>query len=295
MQIGFINTLLNPGFDFWDYGAGPFTVSGYTASRWKLNRTGSPTVSIQKGSTPSDTSIAKWIRGTNCLDINVSAINPGDNVQVRQIVSNGTRLGNQTFSLSGIAFGPDGASFYVGFNNFFKKVTTKGANVPVKFEFIESIDDPATQLSVDCFDSPSQTGLFKIAFIQLEALRIEARPSSFELRNAGLERGLLNRYVFPVRAGQTFVSSTTSAFAAVEFPVEMRVTPTYRALKSADIAISSVTTGTSNPSTAPITNTASGISTTGARVALQNGWTGLANGSLNRLETDYIGLFEADY
>jgi hypothetical protein len=293
MKTTFINAVMNPDFSFWDYGTGPFTGSGATASRWKMTKTGNPTVSVQKGITPSDSSIPKWLRGVPCMDIAITTLSAGDDVQVRQIVENGEKLGNQLFALSGVAFGPDGASFYVGFSNFYKKVITKGDNVPVRFCFTEAISDPATTLSVDAFMSPSTTGTFKLAFIQLEALKQDALPSPFQLRNQAIERQLLNRYVYPVGVGISLRSSTVSAFGGIRFPVPMRIIPTFKPLITTGVKIQDVISGVESAS--GNVGYAASVTENGGRLSLTNGWSGLTNGSVHMLNTENIGVFDADY
>jgi hypothetical protein len=289
------NLLLNPDFSFWDFGTSSVTTNGYTASRWKLLLTGSPSVSVGKGAASSDGAVPKWIRGTDCVNINVSSISSGEDIKLRQIVENGTRMGEQVFALTGVAFGPSNGHFYVGFNSYYQKVATKGPNEPAYFSMIEAINNPPTELSVDAFSSPSTTGLYKIAFIQLEALKPGQSPSPFELRNPAFERTLLNRYVYPISSGQLFFSGTSSVYAGIQFPTEMRAAPVYRPRLTSGILIKNIVSSAENTSGVSTIQTATNINEKGARLLISNGFSGLTNGDAHLLLTNNIGVFDADY
>lgn len=300
MITGFVNALINPGFRFWDYGEGPFTVSGYTASRWKMALTGAPTVSVARGTTSSSSNLPKWLRGRDHLAITVSAFNPAaDTITITQRQEYGDMFGEQNTILSGIAFGPAGEHFYVSVEGHDFKVETQGVDgdgidIPTHFAFPCVITDPATAyVSVECFSRPSATGDYKLAFVQLEYSEYASDPSPFEIRNYAVERQLLNRYVFPVPVGQPGIASTTSNFAmAIPFPVEMRTTPTFSLLKTNVNAILLSTAAAVNTAAA---GSATAIHAEGARLVI-TGFGGLLTaGSVYYLGTEGVGIFTADY
>lgn len=300
MITGFRNALLNPGFDFWDYGAGPFTVSGYTASRWKLALTGAPTVSVAKGTNDATTATAKWLRGRSNLEITVSAYNPAaDTITITQRMEAGERFGQQNAVLSGIACGPAGEHFYVSVDGHAHKIETQGqsggVDIPTHFSIAQVIDDPVNEyIPVEIFSRPSATGTFKIQFAQLEFNEYASQPAAFELRNTATERMLLNRYVFPVPVGQPGIASSTSNFAmAIPFPVQMRTTPVFRGLLTANVNANLLSSGGATTSAAP-TYSAS-LHTQGARLVITGYAAALTAGSVYYLGTAGVGIFDADY
>ncbi|CAB3931656.1 hypothetical protein [Achromobacter insolitus] len=302
MINGFVNALLNPGFDYWDFGVGPFTTNNvYTASRWKLALTGTPDVSIQPGTNDGSAVTPKWLRGRPNMTINVNAYNPAtDSIQLRQRVEQGTRFGEQCVVLSGIAAGPAGAHFYVAVDNQHFKVETQGQDAGIDvlthFSFAFTIGAQAQEfLPVDGFTRPSSTGTFKLLFDQAEFSEFFAEPSPFELRNPATERMLLNRYVYPLSRGMVGTTTTTGVHLAVPFPTAMRINPNFRLLKTTGVDLTSMTAGTTTSSSSTINASSTGVSQTGGRLSLLNGWAGLTNGGQSMLATDGIGVYDADY
>lgn len=303
MNTKFVNALHNPQFAFMDYGAGPFTTSGYTASRWKMTITGSPSVSVSQGTNGSTSATERWYREKTNLSINVSSYTAAsDTIVIRQHVEDSAALDERIMTLSGIAFGPSGQHFYVGVGNNFQKVDTLGqsggVDVPTHFSFTLTVPaQPTAFLAVDIFTRPSSTGTYKIAFAQLQVGSMETGVAPFELRSPETERRIMARYVHPVPANISGVTSTTSAFFGVPFPVPMRTMPTYTALKTAigDLSLVSLTGGVSSTSTVLTNHATSDMTASGARLALQNGWSGLTNGGATMLATSGIGVFSADW
>lgn len=301
MRTPRVNALINGEFRFWDYGAGPFTANGRTASLWTMILTGTPGVSVAPGVNANDSATPKFLRSRANLSINVTELDPGENVRVSQLVEEGNRFGRQMMILSMIVSGPDGESFFCAIDGHAKKITTRGpdsagANL-VHVTHRQVIPDiAATTLAVDIFTRPSAAGLFKIHIAQLCLLVTEVDPLPWELRNAAEERALLNRYVYPVSAGNQGVSSTVSLFLGIRFPSPMQATPTYVPRKTAAGAIDTVhlTASTKTTSTGTTGHTATDITPNGCRLALTNGWTGLVNGSAQVLATDEVGVFDAD-
>lgn len=303
MINGFSNAALNPGFDQWDLGVGPFSANGYTATRWKLALTGTPSVSIQPGTNDSSAVTPKWLQGRTNMTINVTAYNPAtDSIQLRQRIEQGKRFGEQCVILSGIAAGPAGAHFYVAVDNQHFKVETQGQDAGIDvlthFSFAFTIGAQAQEfLPVDAFARPSTTGTFKLLFNQPEFSEFAAEPSPFELRNPGLERLLLNRFVYPLPRGLVGVGNAagTGIVLAVPFPTTMLVNPNFRLLKTTGVALMPMATGSSVTSSSTITASSTLASQTGARLALSAGWSALTPGALYMLATDGVGVYDADY
>lgn len=298
MNTGFVNALHNPGFDFWDYGNGPFTAAGYTASRWKMALTGTPTVSVAPVANSSSISIPKWIRGRNMLQINLSSYNPStQNVSIFQNIERGERLSYSTAIFSGIAYGPAGQHFYVSINGKYQRVDTKGddGGVPIgtHFTFTESVYVQATEyITVEVFSRPSATGVYSIAFAQVEFHDADTYPSAFELRNPSIERTLLNRYVYPVTRGHFgFGDGATSFLSSINFPVPMRTTPTFTALLTASCVINNLSSGATVSAATP-TYTIGTANTTGCRMKI-DGFT--ATTAIPYMLNSSIGVMTADY
>jgi hypothetical protein len=298
------NLLLNPLFEFWDYSTS-ISISGYSANRWKLTRSGGtpPTVTVSQGTTDNSSDTPLWYRNKSCLQIALSNLGSSDpNTQIRQTIEMGTRFTTSMLALSMIVHGPSDGEFQAGFNNQLRTVLTKGQNsgvdIPTFVRMIQPLNTVASTLSCDIFTNPSQTGTYKIVAAQLEVLDKDLQPSKWLIRDPALERMLLNRFCFPIDAGHQGVSSTTSVFLATKFPVPMRTTPSYTAKLTATNALSStaLTTGTATLSAAgTTTHTATDITPNGARLALTSGWSGLTNGAACMLGTDGIGYFDADF
>jgi hypothetical protein len=150
-------------------------------------------------------------------------------------------------------------------------------------------------LTVQTFGKPSQAGTYMIGPADLQQVPFgEDRPLQY-CERAVEELRLADRY-YPVRAGIKGRTSTTSFFPFVQFPAKMRAVPTYRDLVTSGMGLLADTTGTTTASTATITNAATDITQDGARLALQNGWTGLTNGGDYQLNSpSVVGCFVADY
>jgi hypothetical protein len=148
---------------------------------------------------------------------------------------------------------------------------------------------------VQTFGSPSQPGTFMVgpADFQIVSVSGEHRLQFCEPPVEAVR--LWDRY-YPVRAGQVMRTSTVSGFPLIQFPVEMRVEPSYTPLITADMDLLVDTTGATVASSATITNTATNITVNGARVVFQNGWTGLTNsGDVMIEDPGLVGCFVADY
>jgi hypothetical protein len=303
MKYKLRNLLLNPVFEFWDYSTS-ITASGYSANQWKLARSGGtpPTVTVSQGTTGATTATPLWYRNKPCLSIDISNLGSADaNTQIRQVIEAGTRFSTEHVCLSMIVHGPAGATFQCGANGQYETVTTlgdtAGVDIPVFVQITNPLNTVATTLSCDIFNKPSMIGVYKIVIAQLEVLEKDFAPSSWEFRDSSLERMLLNRYAIPVNSGTPGVSSTTSLFLDVKFPVPMRVPPTYidKLTAIGSLKTTQMTSGTETTSTVLATHTATNISTHGARVAISGAWAGLTNGSIHMLTTDAVGLLDAAY
>lgn len=300
MITGFKNALLNPDFSFWDYGVGPFTVSGYTASRWKMALTGAPTVSVSQGTNGATTATPKWLRGRPNLSVNVTGYTAGaDTITITQRIEAGERFGQQNLILSGVASGPAGAHFYVTINGNAHKVSTEGdsGGVPIltHFVFSQVIDDPSTEyIPVDIFTRPSATGLYRLHFAQQEFSEVASEPSPFEIRAKATERMLLNRYVYPIPVGLSGIASSTSNFAApVPFPVEMRTAPTFKGLLTANVNVNLLSSGGAQTAASPTYS--SSTHAQGARLVILGYAAALTAGSQYYLGTAGVGVYDADY
>jgi hypothetical protein len=298
------NLLLNPLFEFWDYSTS-IAISGYTANRWKLTRSGGtpPTVTVSRQTTDNTSATPLWYRNQYCMQIaltNLGSSSP--NTKISQTVEMGTRFTTEQLALSMIVFGPSTGVFQAGFNNQLQTVRTEGQNggidIPTFVRIVGPLNTVASTLAVDIFTNPSATGTYKIVAAQLEVLDKDMQPSKWLIRDPALERMLLNRFCYPIDAGHQGVNNTTDMFLGIKFPTPMRTTPSYTALKTASSALSNINliTGTATASSAgTTTHAANNINTNGARLALTAGWAGLTNGADCMLGTDAIGYFDADY
>jgi hypothetical protein len=238
MLTAFRNVLLNPKFDLVDYGAGPFNATGYCATRWKLERTGTANaVTAAPGTTASNAGIAKWLRSRACLDVVVTAADYNtatDTATIRQRVEDGDRHGRAVARLTVVAFGPAGGSFKIGFAGRRRTLSTlgdSGAGTPLPaFQVVEElVPDPSTSyLTAEIFSAPADLdATYKIAFVQLE-YRHHARvePEAYELRSPAVERLLCARYVWPIPRWTPCQSTSSSQVVVpVVVPVEMTATP----------------------------------------------------------------------
>lgn len=297
MSTGFRNTLMNPGFDFWDYGVGPFAVAGYTSTRWKLALAGAPVVSVTKGTTSSSLALPKWLRGQSNLTIAVNTYTPAtDDITIQQRVDIGGRLGERRLALSIVAAGPAGASFSVSIDGTRHRIYTKGLDgggedILTHACIYEVIDAVATSdMPIEIFAEPSGTGTFKVMFAQLEFTDGIAAP--FELRTRSTERMLLSRYIHPIGRGLFGIGDGATGFlSSVRFPTEMRVNPTWRPILTSNITINDLSSGGVVNAATP-TYTVTLANTFGARVKI-TGFT--ATTAIPYMLSSEIGFFDADY
>lgn len=303
MKTGFVCAALNAGFSHWDFGVGPFTADGYTATRWKRASSGSPSISIERGVNDNLASTPKWLQNQPYMIIDVNAFNPAtDTIQLRQRLEQGGRFGEQCVILSGMAAGPAGGAFYAAIHNQSFKVETKGQEAGVdilthfNIAFTVGLQDMEF-MPIDVFTRPSSTGRYKLFFAMPEYSEYLAEPSQFELRNPGLERVLLNRYAYPLPRGITGVANAagTGIVFGVPFHTTMRVNPNFRLLKTTGVDLVPLIAGPKVTSSGTISSASTEPSQNGARLALSNGWTGLTPGALYMLATDGVGLYDADY
>jgi hypothetical protein len=300
MQYQYTNLLINPSFDFWDLGES-FNATGYTADRWKLIRLNYPPVDviISKTILDNSTNTPQWYRGKSAMKIAVSDLGAADaTINVRQYIENGAKLTGQYLTMKIIAFGPSGGNFEYGFNGEYRSCETFGNNpktgvpIPSYAEFSYMVNSvTAEYMSCDIFQSPSVTGDYTIGLAQLQFMKPGVISPSWEFRSPQIERTLLDRYIHVINAGVQGEGNSNGFFAGVRFPTTMRITPTWKTLKTS-IDIVQNTTG-DVVTDADCVSSATNITQNGARLVIGN-FSGLAS-TRYTLTTDEIGYFIADY
>lgn len=126
MLTAFKNAAMNPLFSLWDYGVGPWAVTGYTATRWKLIRTLTPTISARQTTVDASTAVDKWLRGQNALLLDVPTLAAGENAEIRQYQEAGNRHGRGLVNMKVMIAGPTGRTVKVGFNGNTTTVKASG-------------------------------------------------------------------------------------------------------------------------------------------------------------------------
>lgn len=230
MLTAFRNVLLNPTFALADYGTAGRTSTGFVATRWKLEASASG-VSVAPGTTSSDSSITKWLRGRTCLDIVVTAASysTADTAIVRQRIEDGDRHGQVTVRQTVVAFGPTSGSFTHGFAGKYATLSTLGDLVPVVSTLTTLVPDPSTTyLTSEIFKSPADLdGTYKIAYAQVEYMHnASVAPLPFELRSRAVERLLCARFCWPIPRWTPCQSTSSSqVIVPTVVPVAMTATP----------------------------------------------------------------------
>lgn len=197
----------NHCFRLWDYGVGPHTNYGstkddYFANRHRMEGAGAEGVmTLAPGTTPSDTSIRKWIRGVECLDITVSpSFDPDvDARQLRTRTEGFVREAPADIAFRILVFGDEDAEFWCGIEDESIKVTCKGPNelVSVKEHF------PVGNLGHDWllttyFERPTPGASFKIVGIWGEVIWDTRPETPWCFRRRDLDRLRCQRFALPL-------------------------------------------------------------------------------------------------
>jgi hypothetical protein len=298
MLSGFRNHLMNPQFQLWDYGTGAFTTSTFTATRWKLERTGTAgVVSVSQGTVSSDAAVAKVWRGRNCLAVTTTAgLLTTDTGPIRQRIENGERFGQQSVRMTVVAAGTSGKTFEYGItagsggDHRYGRITTTGETTPVVGSIEVMLPLPSTTYwIVDCFRPVSASATFKIIYVHLEYRHNGVQqPHPYELREPGLERLLCARYVWPI-GGAAEATSTTAIAAVARPPVEMRAAPSVVKVSNPTFVDMAGVSTAGSGTTFAVTDATTG----GARVTA-NGFTGLTSGSRGMFSAIGSALLEAE-
>lgn len=128
----------NADMQFARFGEGPFTVTGATLDRWRLVRTGSPSVQIRRRGFDDSIATPKWYRdGVGVkkvmqLDM-LAALSAGQQVSVQQQVEHGYRYVAGPMNLLMTVFGPKGATIDIGVAGAYRQVRTKGIGKGVNY------------------------------------------------------------------------------------------------------------------------------------------------------------------
>ena len=120
------NILHNQWFSIWPFGGGEFnTTNTHTAARWRMFKTGTADVRINKGLNNSDA--PRWLRNQpNMIVRCVQNGNPGESL-VRQRVKRGSVFGGDRLVARIMAMGPRGRSFDFGLEDQTKSVVMEAA------------------------------------------------------------------------------------------------------------------------------------------------------------------------
>lgn len=298
VRTQYTNHLMNGQFQLWDYGNGPFTTSGFTATRWKLERTGTVgVISVAPGTISSDSAVPKWWRGRTCMAVTTtSGLLTTDTGPIRQRVEEGERYAQQVVRLTVVATGTSGKSFDFGFtagsggDHRYARITTAGDTTVVIGTLERLMPLPSTTYWIaDCFRPVSASATFNIAFAQLEYIHPGDRAAPLEVLAPDEARKRCARYVWPVGLNPAQATSTTAIATWVRAPVEMRTTPSVVKVSEPVFTDMAGTDTTASSSSIAITD----ASAWGGRVTA-TGFTGLTSGDRGAISNVGAALLEAE-
>lgn len=289
------NALDNAGFRIFDFGTtadlAALPTHGYLATRWKMLSTGYAGTAT-KGTTPTTTTIPKWLRGRDALTLNVTTL--GSTLRVRQTLEDGQSYGRSMVVLSLAVFGPDGATFLAGVDGKYTPVRTKGATTAVIVDIPITLGDIATlTMPVDVFLNPSMVGTYQIAWAQLRLGALDGGAGGYVLPSIQDDLLRCTRYARPI--GASLVARATSAtrlIAPLWLPNPMVKLPTFRNPAASVSAVTASSGAAVTAATATMTF-ASGTAS-GGRVVI-DGFTGLTIGDTYLVSTTQLGVLDADY
>lgn len=211
------NLVHNSGFLLWPWGESGFSGVasdvnyGKTAARWFLQKTngGTDAVAVSRGVNADTTDYDKWLRLKPHMEINVTALSANNTLKIRQLLDGLQDLGQMMMAVTIIASGPPGAYFYAGAGDEKERITTRG-NDPVSGHpildtttIMMPFDDPLyTYLRVTPFESPSDTGVYRLHHVQVRAvMERNWAADGFEIRSKADEWHLIRQYIQPLQRG----------------------------------------------------------------------------------------------
>ena len=225
--VGRRNLLINGGFDVWQRGTSGFTSNGiYTADRWKFNSTGS-TIAVAKETANPE------------LGNVLSASSDTTSTAVFQFIENGGQYlynKHHTVSFWVKADNPCTASFRmrnqttaVNYADFAYKVSAEWTKITHTFSPYTGFS-PTDVARLYLVNNTSVATKIYFAQVQLELGKV-ATP--FEHRSYGEELALCQRYYYRLSGdtgddrsiGVGFASANNDADIYVQYPVELRDTP----------------------------------------------------------------------
>lgn len=285
----------NPGFRLWDYGTtfdlAALPANGYVANRWKVVNTGY-TGTVSKGTTPTTTSIPKWLRGVDCIDINITGV--GSKLALRQVIEDAQTYARSTAFVSVVVMGPTGALFYVGAHGLYNRQAIHTPDVPINFDVPIGLPDlPTPTMDFEPFESPDLVGLYKVAYVQLRmGVENASNPDGYELPTLAESRRRCARYTAPLLGSFEVVATDTTRVVGVRtFREPMRVAPT---LVQPAASASLVTLGGAVVLNAAPTISVLNASVNGARIVIE-GYTGLTVDARYMVTAASLGTLHADY
>lgn len=298
------NVLMNSAFQLWDYGATATLEAlpshGYLANRWKISRLGDADGTVSRGKTLNHASVSKWMRNTNTVKIDATTISPEGTASIAQTVEEAVLWHRGLAVMTVIAHGPLGATFDVTIGGqTIGTITTEGKDKDGNDIYTTStvstvLGDLGTasgNVNVEIFTSPSEAGVYQVAFAQLRLGALTPTPQQLEVRTTAQERMLCSRYARPVGSGIVGQALTDKIAFGITHPVPMRVGPTFLPTMGAVTVVHmdrGVLVSADNPSWS------SSYATTGGVRLATTGWAGLDSGS-QMITTGVIGILHADY
>ena len=110
------NLLRNSAYQHLYLGSGPWTTTGYTAPAWRMERTGTPTVTARMRTLDASSNTDKRLRGRRCIHLDVTAIDAAtQDVAIRQRVDDAYKISENNMRLTVPVYGPGGATFTTWF------------------------------------------------------------------------------------------------------------------------------------------------------------------------------------
>ncbi len=210
------NLILNPQFRIWDQGTN-FTSSSpdNLAACWLWTEGSGNTVTVSRQTSNSSSTYIKWLRSQPCMGVSISSLTNSSDLEIYQRVNSPQyELGRNLITVTIIASGPNGASFYYGVDGNLAKVTTLGSSsgVPRLVTVANTFpvgDLSSTNLKFTAFQDPDQTGEYTIHFMYASIGTI-SNGDRFTHRSDAEEWAIMSPYLTPILKGMTGIGTSTT-------------------------------------------------------------------------------------